>query len=100
MCLFQAALYRLSGDWNPLHIDPSFAAMGGTRLSRPYSFSSFSFLSFLLLHDFVKLLSGFKSPILHGLCSFGFAARHVLKQYADNDVARFKSIKVKHRSPH
>jgi multifunctional beta-oxidation protein len=48
----QAAIYRLSGDYNPLHIDPAFAKMGG-----------------------------FKAPILHGLCFFGIAGKAVYQKY-------------------
>ncbi|KAG7280964.1 hypothetical protein CRUP_022975, partial [Coryphaenoides rupestris] len=42
---------------------------------------------------------GFKEPILHGLCSFGFASRHILKQYCGNDPARFRAIKVRFVKP-
>ena len=37
---------------------------------------------------------GFDKPILHGLCSFGFAVKHILQAFCDNDVTLFKSVKV------
>jgi len=62
----QAAIYRLSGDRNPLHIDPDFAKM-----------------------------AGYDRPILHGLCSFGHVGRAVLAEYCGNDPERFVAMSVR-----
>ena len=66
----QAALYRLTGDLNPLHISPDAAA-----------------------------LLGFKTPILHGLCSLGISVRQVTAAYAGNNPARVCEVKVRMSKP-
>ncbi len=67
----QAALiYRLSGDSNPLHSDPEFAAQ-----------------------------AGFPRPILHGLCTYGVAGHAVLKTYCDYEPARLKRFDVRFSAP-
>jgi len=66
----QAHLYRLSGDYNPLHIDPESAKFGG-----------------------------FDAPILHGLCTFGHSGQLLLAALCDNHAERFKKIKVRFSSP-
>jgi acyl dehydratase len=57
----QALLYRLSGDWNPLHADPEFAKV-----------------------------AGFDRPILHGLCTYGMTLKTVVDTLLGGDVNRVR----------
>lgn len=66
----QALLYRLSGDRNPLHSDPAFAAR-----------------------------AGFPRPILHGMCSYGIVGRLLLGAYCDNDPSRFRALECRFSGP-
>lgn len=66
----QAHIYRLSGDYNPLHIDPESAKFGG-----------------------------FDEPILHGLCTFGHCGQLLLGALCDGDASRFRKIKVRFSAP-
>jgi acyl dehydratase len=66
----QALIYRLSGDYNPLHADPAVARA-----------------------------AGFDRPILHGLCTLGVAGHALLKLCCGYDPLRFKSMKLRFSAP-
>jgi acyl dehydratase len=67
----QAALiYRLSGDYNPLHADPAYAKK-----------------------------AGFRMPILHGRCTFSIAGHAILKALCDYDPSRFVAMEGRFSSP-
>ena len=66
----QALIYRLSGDYNPLHADPAVAQA-----------------------------AGFPRPILHGLCTYGVAGRAILSALCGNDPALLKRMDVRFSSP-
>ncbi|MBL1104658.1 MaoC family dehydratase N-terminal domain-containing protein [Streptomyces sp. 5-8] len=62
----QALLYRLSGDWNPLHADPDFAKR-----------------------------AGFERPILHGLCTYGITLKAVVDTLLDGDATRVRGYSTR-----
>lgn len=66
----QTALYRLSGDLNPLHIDPNFAKIGG-----------------------------FSRPILHGLCTYGIVCKTLIKGLCEDDPTRVKEYRARFSRP-
>lgn len=65
-----ALIYRLSGDYNPIHVDPVLARK-----------------------------AGFERPILHGLCSLGIATRAVMRACCDDDPARLRSLQLRFSAP-
>jgi acyl dehydratase len=67
----QALLYRLSGDTNPLHIDAEFANKLGFE----------------------------QGPILHGLCTFGFTGRAVIRELLDGDGDRLLELHASFKKP-
>jgi acyl dehydratase len=67
----QALVYRLSGDINPLHADPALAASVGFP----------------------------QGPILHGLCTYGFVGRALVKEACGGDPTRLRSFAAQFRKP-
>lgn len=66
----QGLIYRLSGDYNPLHSDPDVAKS-----------------------------AGFSRPILHGLCTYGIAAHALLKSVCGYQAARLQQLSVRFSAP-
>lgn len=65
-----ALIYRLSGDYNPIHVDPVLARK-----------------------------AGFERPILHGLCTLGVATRAILQACCADQPERLRSLKLRFTAP-
>jgi acyl dehydratase len=65
-----ALIYRLSGDYNPLHSDPAVARK-----------------------------AGFEKPILHGLCTYGIACQSLIRAVCGSDAARLVSMGARFTKP-
>ncbi|MGI4954962.1 MAG: MaoC/PaaZ C-terminal domain-containing protein [Janthinobacterium lividum] len=65
-----ALIYRLSGDLNPLHVEPAVAAA-----------------------------AGFPRPILHGMCTMGVACHAALRTLLDYDAGAFRGMRVRFTAP-
>ncbi len=66
----QALIYRLSGDYNPLHADPEIA-----------------------------ISAGFRQPILHGMATYGLAGRAIMRTFCNYDPTRIKTLNVRFSAP-
>lgn len=69
-CVNAAALFRLSGDLNPMHIDPVFS-----------------------------VIAGHKIPIMHGLCTMGLSVKAILNKYVCNQAELLKAVKGRFSKP-
>lgn len=66
----QALIYRLCGDFNPLHADPAVAKQGG-----------------------------FERPILHGRCTMATAHHALIRSCCDYDATRLRAMQVRFTAP-
>lgn len=66
----QALIYRLNGDYNPLHSDPEVARA-----------------------------AGFPRPILHGMCTFGMVAHAVSRQLLPEAGGALRSLSLRFSGP-
>jgi len=63
-------VYRLNGDFNPIHADPAAAAA-----------------------------AGFERPILHGLCTYGIAGHALVRSLCGNDATRLREMNLRFSAP-
>lgn len=66
----QPLLYRLTGDRNPMHSDPS-----------------------------VAVRAGYVRPIMHGMCTYGFVCRALVQTVADGDASLLKAMSARFSKP-